>query len=182
MSIFEKIKLWRGVGKLLNTNAGAQLYAGTAGFWNRAAGTAAPNLSDEIPWTPISKPLAESTVALISTAGFYRDGDEPFDMDVPDGDPSFREIPMAIDPNALKIAHTHYPNRYAESDPNVLLPLDHLLQLADAGVFSLSSRLFSFGFGGTLTRAYLNEPDGTAHQVARKLKEDGVDLALLVPA
>jgi D-proline reductase (dithiol) PrdB len=182
MGIFEKIKVWRGMGKLVDTDLGSQIYGSTAGLWNRATGGTAPKLSGEIPWTPVSKPLAKSTVALISTAGFHQAEDEPFDVDASNGDASFREIPMAIDPKALEIAHTHYPNRYAKSDPNVLLPLDHLLELASAGVINLSPRLFSFGFGGTLTKAYLSEPEGTAHQVARKLKEDGVDLALLVPA
>lgn len=182
MSIFEKIKVWRGMGKVIGTAAGAQVYAGVGGLVNAAAGLTAPRLAGDIPWTPFAKPLADCTVSLISTAGFYEPGDEPFDVDTPDGDPSYREIPMAIDPGSLAIAHTHYPKRYAEEDPNVLLPLDHLLELADAGLFRLARRLFSFGFGGTLTGAYVKEPDGTAHQVAQQLQEDGVDVVLLVPA
>ncbi len=170
------------MGKVIDTAAGAQVYAGVRGLVNAAMGPTAPNLSGDVPWTPLTKPLADCTVGLISTAGFYQPGDEPFDVDAPDGDPSFREIPMAVDPKSLAIAHTHYPNRYAEEDPNVLLPLDHLLELADAGLFRLAPRLFSFGFGGALTGTYVKEPENTAHQVARKLQEDGVDLALLVPA
>ena len=37
----------------------------------------------EIPWTPVSKPLSESKVALLSTAGLSMRGDPPFDMDIP---------------------------------------------------------------------------------------------------
>ena len=51
----------------------------------------------EIPWTPVSKPLSESKVALLSTAGLSMTGDEPFDMDGERerptwGDPSWRRI------------------------------------------------------------------------------------------
>ena len=57
-----------------------------------AAGPAPP-----IPWTQPSKPLKESTVALLTTAGISMTGDTPFDMDGerarPNwGDPSWRRI------------------------------------------------------------------------------------------
>lgn len=35
----------------------------------------------EVPWTPLARPLAESRVALISSAGIARVGDTPFDQE-----------------------------------------------------------------------------------------------------
>jgi len=35
-----------------------------------------------IPWTPVSKPLSESKVALLTTAGISMKHDEPFDLDL----------------------------------------------------------------------------------------------------
>jgi hypothetical protein len=50
------------------------------------------------PWTPLRKPLAESTVAFVSSAGIARLGDPAFDQEHERrdpwwGDPSYRLIP-----------------------------------------------------------------------------------------
>ena len=48
----------------------------------------------ESPWTPISKPLAKSRIAVVTPGGLYRPAmDPPFDGDSPEGDWSFRAIP-----------------------------------------------------------------------------------------
>ncbi len=182
MGLMETTKFWRRLGKLIDTDVGSKLVEASGGLVNKLGSRAAPRMNGDVPWAPLTKPLADCTLTVVSTAGFHLDTDPPFDIDVAEGDPSFREIPADCEPSRLRIAHAHYPNRYARSDPNVLLPIDRLKQLAAAGVVKLAPRLFSFGFGGTLTSAYIKEPDGTAHQLARKLQKDGVDLALLVPA
>jgi hypothetical protein len=53
----------------------------------------------DIPWTPMAKPLSESTVALITTAGVARNDDVPFDQEGERqnlwwGDPTYRTIPQ----------------------------------------------------------------------------------------
>jgi D-proline reductase (dithiol) PrdB len=48
---------------------------------------------DPVPWTPLRRPLAESGLALVSSAGFVLRGQEPFDETRRGGDPSIREIP-----------------------------------------------------------------------------------------
>jgi len=182
MGVMEKTKFWRRMRKAVDTDVGAKIYEATGGLLNKVGGLATPRFSGEIPWAPLRKTLADSTLTAISTAGFHLDSDPPFDVDSAEGDPSYRAIAADCEPERLRIAHAHYPNRYARADRNVLLPVDRLQELAEAGVFKLAERLFSFGFGGTLTSAYIKEPDGTAHQLARELQQDGVDLALLVPA
>ncbi len=183
MGLLEKTRFWRGMGRTLNTGLGAAV-AGTAGSMvnKMMAATTAPNLDGEVPWTPLTKPLAESRIALVSTAGVYVDGDTPFDVDADQGDPTFRAVPSDVDRSALRIAHTHYTHRFADQDINVIFPVDRLAELATAGVLRLAPRFFSFGFGGALTSAYIRPPEGTAHQLAEELGRDQVDLALLVPA
>ena len=119
---------------------------------------------------------------MVTTAGLHLDSDRPFDVDDPRGDASFREIPADVEVSRLRIAHAHYTHRWWEQDPEVILPLDRLRELESASVLQLAPRFFSFGFGGLLTREFIDPKAGTAHQVARCLADDGVDLALLVPA
>ena len=49
-----------------------------------------------IRWTPFNKPLSESSLAIISTAGFYLEDDKPFDIDSALGDVSYRIIPSEL--------------------------------------------------------------------------------------
>src|SRR6266478_5248214 len=44
----------------------------------------------KVPWTPLRKPLSESTVVLISSGGVHLRSDHPFNLN---GDPTFRVIP-----------------------------------------------------------------------------------------
>src|SRR5262245_36294024 len=41
---------------------------------------------DPVPWMPLRKPLAESRLALVSTAGFVLPGQEPFKVTLAGGD------------------------------------------------------------------------------------------------
>jgi hypothetical protein len=103
-------------------------------------------------------------------------------MDSKAGDASFRVLSSELDLESVRIAHTHYSHRYVDEDRNVLLPLERLRELETGGVFQLASRFYSFGFGGTLTKAYIDPSTGTAHELSRELVKDGVDAVLLVPA
>ncbi|MCI0890802.1 MAG: hypothetical protein J4O04_08345, partial [Chloroflexi bacterium] len=53
----------------------------------------------EIPWTPMTKPIAEARFALVTSAGLYvKDQQEPFDLEGERknplwGDPTYRVIP-----------------------------------------------------------------------------------------
>jgi hypothetical protein len=147
-----------------------------------AAAAMTPRIDGEIPWAPLPVPLDQATISMVSTAGLYVDGDQPFDIDAREGDVSFRRIPAEADGSNLRVAHTHYPHRYLEQDHNVVLPIDRLRELADGGVLRLAPRLFSFGYAGTLTRRLIYPQVGTAHQLAAELLDDGVNLVLLAPA
>jgi D-proline reductase (dithiol) PrdB len=137
-------------------------------------------LNDLAPWTPLTKPLAQSTVALLSTCGYYRaDTQLPFGAWNDLGDPGFREIHIDTPPERLHIAHTHYDRTHTAADINVALPVVHFRQLVEEGVIGrIYPWLYSF-------MGYLPEPRQlvveTAPQVARRLAADGVDVAFLTP-
>ncbi len=136
---------------------------------------------DPVPWTPLSKPLASSRVALVSSAGFVLPGQEPFDERKRGGDPSFREIPADVGVGTL--VDTHRSGSFDHSamlrDPNLVFPIDRLRELRDAGrIGQVNARHLSFMGSLTATGHLVFQ---TAPKAARLLAGDGVDVALLVP-
>ncbi len=183
MGLFESAKVWRTGGSLIGNRVGAAAMEKTGGLVNRLAAAAmTPRVTGDIPWAPLPLPLERVTLSMVTTAGLYVDGDLPFDIDAREGDAGFREIPSEVDGSRLQVAHTHYPHRYLEQDHNVLLPIDRLRELAASDMLRLAPRLFSFGYSGSMTHELVDPQDGTAHQLAAELIDDGVNLALLAPA
>lgn len=127
----------------------------------------------------LRRPLAESRVGLLTSAGAYVEGDEPFDVDDPHGDPSFRVIPGDVDLSRLRFAHSHYDTTRAEADPNVVLPLDPLRALARDGVVGEVAPL-NVGIMGFNPHAH-RVADESAPQVAELFVEAAVDVVLLSP-
>jgi D-proline reductase (dithiol) PrdB len=134
----------------------------------------------EAPWTPPRKPLAQSRLAVLTTAGLYVKGEQPRfrDADV-EGDWTFRELPGDAWVDQLEIAHTHFDHARAEQDLNCVYPLERLRELmADGVIGSLAQRHYSIS--GYCTRADL-VAEHTAPQIAQRLAQDGVDVLLHVP-
>jgi D-proline reductase (dithiol) PrdB len=183
MDLVKKIKLWRGIGLILNTKIGSSISHAIGQPVNWMASQAVSTNNDDIPWTPFNKPLAESCLAIVSTAGFYLEGDEPFDIDSARGEAGFRTIPSTFAKEKLKIAHTHYPHARVQEDINVLFPIERLLELVEAKVIGkLATNFYSFGFGGDLIQEFIGESDGSVPQLVQKLKADEVDCVLMIPA
>ena len=129
---------------------------------------------DETPWAA-AKPLAESRIALISTAGLHRREDPPF---IP-GAGDYRVIPDDADFDDLVMSHlsTNFDRTGFFQDVNTAFPIDRLHELADEGIIgSVGSRHYSF-MGATPPA--MMEP--VARDLAGLLKEDGVDAVVLVP-
>jgi hypothetical protein len=137
-------------------------------------------INSEIPWTPLARPLSESTVALLSTCGLYcLDTQLPFDAWNDAGDPSFREIHVDTPTDRLRISHSHYEHAQVAADLNVALPIAHFRRLAEEGTIG---RLHSwtYSFMGYLPESFQLSRK-TAPQVARRLSADGVHAAFLTP-
>jgi len=183
MDIVKKLRFWRGLGKIVDTKIGSSISEASRKPINWMVSLAVSTNNNDIPWTPFNKPLSESSLAIISTAGFYLEDDKPFDIDSALGDASYRIIPSDVTSDNLRIAHPHYSHTRVKKDLNVLFPIDRLRELFKAKVIGrLATNFYSFGFGGNMTEEYIGEPNGSAHQLLQELKADEVDYVLMVPA
>lgn len=121
------------------------------------------------------KPLSQSRLAMISTAGLHMRGDVPFTG----FSGEYRVIPGDAAAGDLVMSHisTNFDRSGFQQDLNVVLPLDRLRELHEQGIIgSLASYHYSF-MGATEPGAM--EQD--VRQVAGLLKSDGVDAVLLIP-
>ncbi len=138
----------------------------------------------ETPWTPLSRPLEESSVALISSAGLALKTDRPFDQEGEKqnpwwGDPSYRILPRTATGEDVKLYHLHIHPRVAEQDLNTILPLQRLLELEDRGEIGRSAAHHYSFMGYTLQPQVLLQESTPA--MIRHMKRDGVNVVVLVP-
>jgi len=134
------------------------------------------------PLTPLPRSLGTCCVALVTTAGLHLPQQEPFDMTDKHGDPSYREIPSSVGIEELTITHDYFAKADALADPNLVLPMEPLRQLAREGTIgSIGPRFFSF-MGHILGEHLKTLIRTTAPKAAAALKADGVDAVFLTPA
>lgn len=140
------------------------------------------DLSGDIPFAKVRKPLSTGRIALLTTGGVHLPDQTPFDMENPDGDATYRIIPGDVSVDRLTITHKYYNHRDADEDINVVFPLARLRELAAQGVIgSVAPR--NFGFMGHIEGEQIPIlTQKTAPDVAAKLRADGVDFAFLTPA
>lgn len=146
-----------------------------------AAGYRAERQDETVPWAAVAKPLAASTVALVTTAGVHHRDQPAYDMHDRDGDPSFRELDFERPLASLMITHDYYDHTDADRDLNVVLPVERLRELAAAGEIGGLARL-GYGFMGHITGPHLETlKRRTAVAVAERLRKARVDAVLLAP-
>ncbi len=132
---------------------------------------------EALAWTN-PKPLNESRVALVTTAGLREDGgvhlwsnsDEGFTV-LPHGnsDLSFAHFSPNFDRSGFNL------------DVNTVLPMDRLDEMAAAGLIgSVASRHVSF-MGAQMDHNLATMRLDTGPAAAQLLREDGVDTILLTP-
>ena len=127
-----------------------------------------------IPYTPNRRPLAETTVALVTTAGVHLRSQPPFN---PEGEKEFRLIAGDVDTAELMISHPYYDHTDADRDVNCVFPLDRLRELAAEGVIAGVNN-HHVGFMGTSPR--LREVyEETAPAVADRIERSKADAVLL---
>ena len=137
--------------------------------------------ADAVPAARLRRPVAEATVALVTSAGLVAPGDPPFDLDRLGGDWSSRVIPGDVDVATLSVHHRSdaYDPSALEADRNAAFPLDRLRELAARGAIGgVAPRHLSF-MGSIPAPARLVKESAPA--AAQLLSDDGVDIALLVP-
>ncbi len=129
----------------------------------------------EIPWTPLRKSISDCTVVLLTTSGVHLHTDRPFNLN---GDSTFRVIPKNAQPKDLAISHQAYDRTDALRDINLVFPIERLRELEREHVIGrLAEDNYGFGLMGSAKKLM-----PSIKEVARRISESGVDLALLVPA
>jgi len=135
---------------------------------------------DSSPWTPFTKPLAESCLALISSAGIYREDQEPFDPWAVN-DLSFRQIPKDTPLQKLKLHHNYFDHRDARKDLNCVFPIERLQDLERSGTIGgIAPVTITLGMGRLYKRTELQKE--TVPKILEVLKGQRADAALLVAA
>lgn len=146
------------------------------------AGYQARESTGTIPWTDPVTPLKQAKLALVTTSGIHHRRQQPFAMNDPNGDPSYRQLDGPTLFDDFQITHDYYDHTDAGKDPNIILPLDRAEELVSEGIVgSLAASHYSFmgHIDGPLIATLVEK---TAKQVAQRLQEDQVDLVLLTPA
>jgi len=134
-------------------------------------------VNETTPFHRPPKPLAQSKVAIVTTAGLHLHGDRPF---VP-ADPSFRRIPSDVRGDDLLQTHNSigFDRTGVMADVNVVFPIDRLREMvAEGRIGSLGTAFYSF-MGAQRDASVIKST--TAPEVAARLLEDGVDVVLLTP-
>lgn len=127
------------------------------------------------PWAA-RKPLSESRVALLTTAGLHRRGDAAFAM----VDLGYRVLPGNLDTADLTMSHSsvHFDRSGFREDVNLVFPIDRLRELESEGIVgSVADYHYSLMGAGWLPQQI--EP--TIAELAGMLRKDEVDAVCLVP-
>jgi len=138
-----------------------------------------------IPWTPMTKPLSQTTIALVTSAGISLRSDPPFDMEREKrepiwGDRSFRTIPRGTTEKDIEANHLHINTSYIKQDINVILPLARIAEFEQEKIIGrLAPTAYSFyGFQWQNTD-FLKE---AIEPISKRMKLEGVAAVLLTPA
>ncbi|NWG03941.1 MAG: hypothetical protein HXY44_13905 [Syntrophaceae bacterium] len=138
-----------------------------------------------IPWTPLIKPLNQTTFALVTSAGINLKADPPFDMErerkeIFWGDRSYRVIPRGATENDIDVNHLHINTKYIKQDINVMLPLSRMAEFEQEGrIGQLAPSSFSFYGYQWENTDFLNQ---AIEPISQKMKEEKVEAVLLTPA
>jgi D-proline reductase (dithiol) PrdB len=140
-----------------------------------------PREFNDVPWTPVTKLLSDSKVAIVTTAGVHHKGQKPFNMNDPDGDPTFREIDIQRPLYDLMITHDYYDHADADRDINIVFPIERLREFETEGIIGrVADTHYSFmgHIDGRHIKTLINE---YAPEVAQRVKADNVDVVLFTP-
>ncbi len=135
---------------------------------------------DFVPLARLSKPLSQTRLTFVSSAGIQPKGTLPFDVVHPVGDFSFRRVPSTLKVSDLEIHQIKYPTTGALKDLNVIFPIERLQELtAQGAIGELTPNFFSF-------IGYQMDPERfertLGEDIAEAVVEDGAEAALLCPA
>ena len=137
----------------------------------------------DAPFTPLARPLAETRLALITTAAPYQPG-------VGDQGPGARYNAAAKFYTVysdstdsvpdLRISHVGYDRKHTTAeDPNTWFPLTRLHEALKAGRLGALTPRFH---GAPTNRSHRVTTETDAPELLRRCREDAADAVLLVPS
>jgi D-proline reductase (dithiol) PrdB len=135
------------------------------------------HINDTTPFATLRRPLAQCRLAIVTTAGLHRRGDRPFGP----GEQTYRLIPADTPTADIVQSHTSlgFDRVAIMRDVNVSFPIDRIRELVSRGVLgALGPQSYSF-MGAQ--REVARIADETGPEVGRRLREEGVDVALVTP-
>ncbi len=132
------------------------------------------------PFTPPRRALPMLNLALITSAGAYIDGTEPFDTTSKDGDLSFREFPIELEASDIRYAAKGYDPAAVLADRNSQIPIDRLLEYEENAVIGRLNEVW------WSMSSYIPNAARVASEMVPKLVERlfryEVQAALFIPA
>lgn len=134
-------------------------------------------VNQDAPFSPLTKPLADCRVAVVTTAGLHLRDDRPF----AGGDTSYRAIPSTSRQDEILQSHASigFDRTATQRDLNIVFPLERMRELvARRELGSLSHTWYSF-MGAQRDATPIET--GSAPEVAARLKAEGTDVVFLTP-
>lgn len=127
-------------------------------------------------FTMPSKPLSESTVAIVTTAALHRHGQEGFTP----GDVRFKELDRSDRELVLGHWSSNFDRTGFQLDLNVVYPIDRLEEFAAEGMIGqVAEKHYSFAGNQPDTVSEIRLDTGPA--CAERLLAAGVDVVVLTP-
>ncbi|MCY0888496.1 MAG: glycine/sarcosine/betaine reductase selenoprotein B family protein [Alicyclobacillaceae bacterium] len=131
-----------------------------------------------IPYTPVTRPLSETTLMVVSTAGAHLTTQEPFNTA---GDASYRVIPGDAHSSDFTVTHgapkEHYNTDEPKRDINTIFPIDRLRELVETGFLGglAEKHLTMMGYAMRLNQ--INQE--TVPAIANEVEKSRADAVLL---
>ena len=172
MEIIERVDEWQDSYSRWQSSQGAV---------NDDVGDSYPFVKNQrAPFSPARRALPMLNLALISSAGAYIDGTNPFDTSASAGDLTFREIPSQIEAEDLRFAARAYDPTSVLSDINALLPLTRLFEFESNGIIGQLNPVF-WSFAGFIPDA-ARLVDELLPKMLERIDRYQVQAALFIPA
>ncbi len=145
------------------------------------------------PFTPLSKPLSDTKVGLLTSTGHFVEGEDPrpFGLEAMTQEeaadrindflktpPKLTVLPSDIPPERLRVRHGGYDIRGVQHDRNVALPIDRLRELDKDGVIGRFHEE-AYSFVGACAQTPLIKKVGP--QWVETIKAAGIEAMILVP-
>lgn len=132
------------------------------------------------PLTTLTKPLSQCHVALL-TSGGVSCKHTPLFNPLARNDLRVDAIPQDTPADFFAINDAYYNHQDADRDINCIFPLERLRELIAEGVIGeVASHHYSGFMGRTYTRTVVLTEAAPA--LAQRLKQEGVDVFVLIPA